>query len=135
MIKKKSKLFRISMMLVVLFLIISILIVFMGRKPFKNIEITSASVQLLPPDETIQIVDVEELEELLKNVIIYKRDDSFTEYTGQAVVFTITKNDSSTIEVTAYNPFIIIDGKGYKCKYEPCEKLNSYANELWNNQK
>ena len=29
-----------------------------------------------------------------------------------------------------YNPFIIIDGIGYKCKYEPCEALNHYANEL-----
>ena len=31
-----------------------------------------------------------------------------------------------------YNPFLIIDGVGYKTKYEPCQALNSYANELLN---
>ena len=34
------------------------------------------------------------------------------------------------MKTTAFNPFIIIDGIGYKCKYEPCEALNNYANRL-----
>ena len=29
-----------------------------------------------------------------------------------------------------YNPFLVIDGVGYKTKYEPCEALNHYANRL-----
>ena len=113
-------------------IMVSALIVFRGRKPFKDLEMTSATVQLLPPDETIQVANLEELGALLEDVVIYNRDDSYREYSGQAVVFTITRDDGSKLEVTAYNPFIIIDEKGYRCKYEPCEKLNSYANELLN---
>ena len=130
---KKSKITKIIIVAVFLLLMVGIaLIIFMGKKPFKDLEIVSASVQLLPPDRTIQIVDVKELEDLLEDVVIYNRDDSFTKYAGQAVVFTITKSDGSQMEVTAYNPFIIIDGEGYRCKYEPCEELNNYANELLN---
>jgi hypothetical protein len=36
------------------------------------------------------------------------------------------------MQITAFYPFVIIDGVGYKCKYEPCEALNNYANELRN---
>jgi hypothetical protein len=34
------------------------------------------------------------------------------------------------MKATAYNPFFIIDAVGYRTKYEPCEKLNSWVNEL-----
>ena len=59
-----------------------------------------------------------------------EKDNSYTEYAGQAVIFTLSLADGSQVEIIAYNPFIIIDGIGYKCKYEPCEALNHYANEL-----
>lgn len=104
-----------------------------GRRPFKNLEpenVVSASVELLPPDATIQIVDIEELVSYLNDVVVYNEDNSYTEYNGQAVIFTLTLSDGSQIQVQAYNPFVIIDGVGYKCKYEPCEALNSYANRL-----
>lgn len=108
------------------------LILFRGRKPLKKIELVSATVQLIPPDKTIQVKELDELEDLLEDIVIYNQDNSYTEYTGQAVVFTITMLDGSQMEVTAYNPFVIIDGVGYKCKYEPCEELNEFANELLN---
>ena len=38
--------------------------------------------------------------------------------------------NGSTEKITDYNPFIIINGTGYKAKYEPCERLNNYANKL-----
>ena len=66
----------------------------------------------------------------LNEVVIYNKDNSYTEYAGQAVIFTLSLADGSQVEIIAYNPFIIIDGIGYKCKYEPCEALNHYANEL-----
>ncbi len=104
-----------------------------GRRPFKNLEpanVVSASVELLPPDATIQIVDIEELVSYLNDVVIYNKDNSYTRYGGQAVIFTLTLSDGSQIRIQAYNPFVIINGIGYKCKYEPCEALNSYANRL-----
>lgn len=104
-----------------------------GEKPFKELdaaEIESASVRLLPPDKTIQIMENKELAKYLQDIVIYGKDNSYTECTGQTCRFTITKKDGTQIEVTAINPFIIIDGVGYKCKYEPCEALNRYANSL-----
>lgn len=107
----------------------------MGKKPFKDLDaakIESASVHLLPPDKTVQIEEIKELIEYLEDVVVHGKDNSFSEYSGQACIFTITKTDGTVMEVTAYNTFIVIDGVGYKCKSEPCEALNIYANRLLN---
>lgn len=104
-----------------------------GRKPFKDLdasEIASATVRLTPPDMTVEITDTERLARYLRNVVIYNRDSSYTSYSGQGVTFTLTMTDGTQTEIVAYNPFLIIDGVGYRTKYEPCEALNSYANGL-----
>ena len=109
---------------------------FSGRKPYKNLEasdLVSATVHLAPPDKTIQITEMEELVTYLNEVVIYNEDNSYMEYSGQAVIFTLTMADGSQEEIMAYNPFIVINGTGYKTKYEPCEKLNHYANKLLGN--
>ena len=111
---------------------ISVLL-FSGHRPFKNLtaeDITSANVRLSPPDTTIQISETEELASYLNEVVIYNKDNSYTEYVGQGAIFTLSLADGSQVEITAFNPFIIIDGIGYKCKYEPCEALYNYANRL-----
>ena len=110
-----------------------VVFVFSGQKPYKNLkasDIVSAAVHLSPPDETVRITEVEELVSYLNEVVTYKKDDSYREYSGQAVIFTLTMADGSQEEITAFNPFLIINGSGYQTKYEPCEKLNNYANEL-----
>ena len=104
-----------------------------GRKPYKDLEavqIVSAAVRLTPPDETIQITETEKLVDLLKDVVIYHEDNSYTEYSGQGVIFTLVMTDGTQTSIMAYNPFLVIDGVGYKTKYEPCEALNHYANML-----
>lgn len=104
-----------------------------GEKPYKDLtssDIISATVTLSPPNTTIKIEDVEKLVSLLRNIVIYEEDNSYGEYMGQGVLFTLTLTDGTTQEVLAYNPFFVINGKGYKTEYEPCEKLNNYANEL-----
>ena len=66
-------------------------LLFSAHRPFKDLEaadITSASVRLSPPDTTIQIVETEELVSYLNEVVIYNKDNSYTEYAGQAVIFT-----------------------------------------------
>lgn len=106
-----------------------------GRKPFKDVkpsEIASATVRLSPPDKTILITEMEELSNYLNNVVIYNKDNSFTEYSGQGVTFTLTMTDGTQTEIMAYNPFLVIDGVGYRTKYEPCNALSSYANRLLN---
>ena len=114
---------------------VTALLIGRGKKPYKNLDasqIISATVWLTPLDKRIQIAEIEELAEYLKDVVIYKKDNSYTEYAGQGVTFTLTMSDGTQTQIMAYNPFLVIDGIGYKTKYEPCEALNSYANRLLN---
>ena len=108
-----------------------------GKAPYKNLKaanIVSAAVYLSPPNKTVQITDaeIEELVSYLNEIVIYNEDNAYTHYCGQAVMFTLTMADGSQEEITAYNPFVIINGIGYKTKYEPCEQLSRYANNLLN---
>lgn len=116
---------------------IAIFVICSGEKPFNNLEpseIVSAAVRLTPPDKTIQITEIEKLVDYLNDVVIYDKDNSYTEYSGQGVIFTLTMADDTQTEIMAYNPFLVIDGMGYKTAYEPCEALNQYANRLLNQE-
>lgn len=109
------------------------LLLAVGRRPYKNLDaaqIASAKVRLSPPDKTVEIENVSELACCLNDVVIYHQDNSYTEYAGQAAVFTLTMTDGTQTEIAAYSPFLVIDGVGYKTKQEPCEALSRYANEL-----
>ena len=106
-----------------------------GHRPFRSLEasdIQSAAVELLPPDVTIQLGrdEIAALASLLREVRVTRRDDSYVGYDGQAVRFTLTLTDGTTTTVTAYNPFLIIDGRGWRTAYEPCEALNAFGNRL-----
>ncbi len=108
-----------------------------GEKPYNDLvttEVSSAAVHLIPPDITIQIEDIGELVDLLKEVVIYDEDNSYREYNGRCVTFTLTMADGSRTNIMVYNPFLVIDGVGYKTEYEPCEALNAYANRLLNSE-
>ena len=90
-------------------------IILRGKMPYKDLkasDIVSATVYFFPPDKTVQITDVEELVSYLGEVTIYNEADGAQE------------------KITAFNPFVIINGVGYKAKYEPCERLSRYANQL-----
>lgn len=116
---------------IIVFIVISTKIA--GKKPFRDLvetDIVSATVNLSPPDKTIAISELEELVSYLNDVVIYSEDNSYTEYDGQGVTFTIIMADGTHTDVTAYNPFLLIDNVGYKTKYEPCKALSAYANQL-----
>lgn len=115
--------------------ILFILINVIGQKPFKNLhkeEIKAVTVELYPPNTKAELDkdEIEDLVEILQKVVIYKEDNTYGEYCGQAVIYKITKNDDTVIEVQSYNPFLIIDGIGYTTKYGPCEQLNSLGNKI-----
>lgn len=106
-----------------------------GTRPLKGLtagDIQSAQVELFPPDVTIQLTseEIDRLVPLLNQVVIYRRDDSWREYDGQMCVFTLTMADGSLTTVQDYNPFLILDGAGWRTKYGPCEALNHFANTL-----
>ncbi|WMJ88214.1 hypothetical protein [Anaerocolumna sp. MB42-C2] len=108
-----------------------------AKQPFKDLttnEISEVTVKLMPPDITFDLTDADiaELVKIVNSCVIYMKDNSYTDYVGQAVHYTINKKDGTTIEITAYNPFLIIDGVGYKTKYGPCEELNSLGNKILN---
>lgn len=113
--------------------IVMIATAFCGKRPYKDLDasqIAAATVYLTPPDKTVEIENLQELAEYLNDITIYRKDNSYTEYVGQAAVFTLTMTDGTQKEIMGYNPFLVIDGIGYRTEYEPCEALNSYANEL-----
>lgn len=106
-----------------------------GTKPLRGLavnEVTSATVELYPPDATLELTqeEIEDLIPILNRVVAYRRDTSYTEADGQAVIFTLTKSDGTQLRVQAYNPFIVIGGEGYRTKYGPCEELNQLGNDL-----
>ena len=106
-----------------------------GSRPFAHLEgadLVSATVRLSPPDVTLELdrAELDELAGLLREVVVYERDGSWTEYAGQAVTYTLELAGGLTCTVTDYNPFLILDGVGYRTKYEPCEALNSFGNRL-----
>ena len=110
-------------------------LLFWGRRPFRDLEaadIAAASVTLMPPDVTLELDagEIETLAKLLGDLRITRPDQSYTEYAGQAVQFAVTFADGTETEVMEYNPFLILDGTGYRTAYEPCEALNSFANKL-----
>lgn len=102
-------------------------------RPFQDLkaeDIAAASVELLPPEETVEVENPEELAALLRETVVYEEDDSYGQYAGQAVTFTLTMADGTERSVMAYNPFLVIDGVGYRTEYGHCEALNAYANLL-----
>lgn len=104
-----------------------------AEKPYQDlttVEVSSATVALQPPDKTLRVEELDRLIALLRDVAIYEEDNSYTEYAGQAVTIQLTMSDGTQTSITAYNPFLIIDGTGYRAEYGPCEALNRYANEL-----
>ena len=135
--KKRHFIIPVIACLIVLMLILVLMVPSRGTKPFQDLavsEISNVSVQLMPPDIALNLndTDIERLVSILHAAVIYNRDNSYGDYNGQAVIYTITKTDGTQIVVQAYNPFLIINGTGYKTKYEPCEELSRLGNEIMN---
>ena len=106
----------------------------LGRKPFRGLEpgdIVTASVTLAPPDVTLAVEDTVTLSRLFGDLVVYRdAGDSYRDYAGQGLKYTLKLADGTVTEVTAFNPFLIIDGTAYKTKYAPCEALSRFGNEL-----
>lgn len=106
-----------------------------GSRPFQDLQesgIVSASVELTPPGVTIEIGAERfgELAGLLREAVVYGEDSSYTDYDGQGVCFTVKTADGAEFTVNAYNPFLIVNGTGYRAEYAPCQALSSFANSL-----
>lgn len=119
--------------LVLMLGIIACLLCCFIRRPYKHLspsDVLSASVHLSPPDKTVLVTDVSDLVACLQDVVVFHKDNSYTEYVGQAVTFTMDMKNGAQEVITAYNPFVIINDTGYRTIYGPCEKLNNFGNRL-----
>lgn len=108
---------------------------FRGDRPFRSLkgtDIVSASVGLSPPDVTLELTasEREELAGLLRAAVVRERDDSWREYAGQGVTYTLELRDGSTRTVMEFNPFLVVDGVGYRAEHDPCEALSRFGNRI-----
>jgi len=128
----------IAVCLLIVGILAAIIFGLFGRKPFAKLsesDITSARLFIVPPDKTVDLTDekdIAELSDILNEIVIYREDDSGREYEGQLVQVTFTLKNGETHTVGAYNPFLFLDGKCYRTKYKPCEKLNIFGNRILN---
>ena len=95
-------------------------------------DIASVKVVANPPGKEAQLgeEEVQELLGILDMVKVYKKDNSYGEYSGQWVEFEITRTDGRVLEVAAIAPFLVIDGSGYQGNYEACQRMNGLANRV-----
>jgi len=135
-----KKKFVITACVLVLGILTIVLLNIFGTKPFSRLsasEIVSAELFIVPPDSTVTLTnkeDIAELTDILNEIIIYQEDNSGREYAGQLVQATITLKKGETHTIGAYNPFLFLNGKCYRTKYEPCQKLNAFGNRILNEQ-
>ena len=74
-----------------------------GNKPYAGLEseqLSKEEMQLTPPDVRVEVEaeEVEQLTPILRQLTIYRQDDSYTDYAGQTVQVTLTLQDGSTIQ-------------------------------------
>lgn len=108
---------------------------FRGNRPFADLEgsdLRAASVRLSPPDVTFTLTEAEreELAGLLQKAVTRRRDDSWREYAGQGVTYSLTLRDGTTRTVMAFSPFLVVDGVGYRTEHDPCEALSQFGNRI-----
>ncbi|MCL1855523.1 MAG: leucine-rich repeat domain-containing protein [Clostridia bacterium] len=102
--------------------------------PYKDLsvnEILSATVEILPEKVRGDLSDddIKDLVAILRIVDTSNRDDSSSAYCGgQAVTFTLTMADGTEEIISAYNPFIIINGIGYRT--DVCHKLSGLGGTI-----
>ena len=101
-------------------------------KQLKNSDIERAFVYILPEDVYAELDnnEISELISLLNESKTYLKDDSYGEYYGQSITYTIIKKDKTKIEIKPFNPFLIIDGNGFITDYNNCEELQQLGNNI-----
>ena len=105
------------------------------KKPYSKIsesDIAEVSI-LFGTYEPYQLTEneTEEFINMLKDVVIYKKDNTYVEYTGvKKSMFCIEKTNGKKIYIGTANPFFIINGTGYRTEYLPCDRLSRFYVEI-----
>ena len=99
----------------------------------KATDIASFKLTINPPNYEGTFDGKEEIAELvglLKDLVIYDRDNPLIDYYGQWVQFDLTFADGGVNTVAAFASQITIGEIAYKAEYAPCEALNAFANRV-----
>ena len=105
------------------------------QRPLRDLraaDITAASVTWTPPGTTVQVQDLQALASALQKITVYCPDDSYTQYTGQTVAFTLFMADGAQLTVTesAAKGIYGINGTGWRVQEASCRELTRLANAL-----
>lgn len=105
-----------------------------GSIPFKNLikdDIKEVELFAVPPEvnENLSEDQIVELVTIVNKLAIYE-EVSPVILSGQMVQCYIVKSDDSVLTIKCLNPYLIIDDVWYKAKYEPCEELNHFVNNI-----
>lgn len=101
-----------------------------GEKPFQKIEIREASVKMLATQELFAISDVDALQAVLNDMVVYEKDDSWRQSNGINYVLMLVLTDGTQMEIREGGSFIAIDEIGYRAEYKSCEKLNDFVHSF-----
>ena len=94
----KNKKYAVIVTLIILLVLAAVMM--MGKRPFRSLkaeQIASMTVTLTPPDVTIELEpeQIQQTATLISQIITYQKDQSYTDYAGQGVIFTITMTDGT----------------------------------------
>lgn len=105
-----------------------------GRRPLKELragDILRVTAECWPDLEiTLTAEETARLTPLLNGLTVYQKDMSYQEYDGDPTIFSLEKADGTVLRVFAYQPFAVIDGVGYRGKYETLCALDRFAASL-----
>lgn len=105
------------------------------KKPFANL--ASSDIDHITIEFGIHNYELSDEEQtffidLLKETVIYGKDNSWTEYVGLGGDFeTVFKKDGTSFDVNYSYPFVFIDGQGYKGEQKPCVDIQNYIHDIY----
>lgn len=105
-----------------------------GQRPFRSLTVDhlgGATVEVTPPG-TLAILsqqDLRDLVDILQKITIYQEDNSYQASGRQMVTFTLTMVNGTECTVTACNPWLILDGVGYRTSHAPCLGLSTLGHQ------
>ena len=131
---------HVAAVLIAAAILIVLVCIFAVKRPFLHLnadDIASAELFLIPPDVTIPLTDplkISKLADILREIRIYKEDDSGRYYDGQLVQATIILTTGETHTIGAYGSFLFLDGICYRTEYAPSQALNAFGNGCRNGE-
>ena len=95
-------------------------------------QVKAITVSVNPPGTTIELGESEQGKtlELMRNVVIQEQDDSYTEYDGQCVQYTLVMQSGETHIVSFFNPFVVVDDTGYRADCDACTGLSEIGSDI-----